>query len=277
MKSICIKTNNSNYLEYLLSELKNCDLKNVYFSRNQFKNYKNIIIHYTGENTKDFISEISSILSLLVLDEIEEILLNKLLIQNYFYFDLQERNQIIDICFDLKTNNFTDLFNKKYTLLYKCFFDYLSLNKTLILDGFINFRIKNYINVLDETLKESVDIYVIEKEYLEFISLLKIYIQSTKPLSNAVYLIYSNSKPLLLDENKINIKISDNLEKATYLSDISFSANDYILNTLLNLLPKTIYLELKDNNYPIDFINTLTLIFENRIQISCKDSGEVAP
>ena len=42
MKSLCIKTNNSNILDYLLNELKFLDIDDVYFSCNQFKNYKNL-------------------------------------------------------------------------------------------------------------------------------------------------------------------------------------------------------------------------------------------
>ena len=44
------------------------------------------------------------------------------------------------------------------------------------------------------------------------------------------------------------------------------SSNDYILNTLLTLLPKNIFIHLIDN-YKDEFINTLELIFEKRIHI----------
>lgn len=50
MKSLCIKTNNTNTLEYLLNEFKLLELNNIYFSQNEFKHYKNIIIHYTGKD-----------------------------------------------------------------------------------------------------------------------------------------------------------------------------------------------------------------------------------
>ena len=56
MKSICIKTNNTNTLEYLLNELNSIDLDNICFSTNKFKHYKNIIIHYTGKDTKLFLN-----------------------------------------------------------------------------------------------------------------------------------------------------------------------------------------------------------------------------
>lgn len=66
------------------------------------------------------------------------------------------------------------------------------------------------------------------------------------------------------------INVDKNALNAKYLSDVSFSNNDYILNTLLNLLPKKIYLHLVSPLSNLDFINTLQLIFENRIEL-CHD------
>ena len=66
------------------------------------------------------------------------------------------------------------------------------------------------------------------------------------------------------------IDIDKNALKAKYLSDVSFSNNDYVLNTLLNLVPKKIHLHLVSASGNLDFINTLQLVFENRIEI-CND------
>ena len=81
--------------------------------------------------------------------------------------------------------------------------------------------------------------------------------------------IYNNENSILLDENKNVINISDEIFKAKYLSDITFSSNDYALNGLLTLLPKKIYIHLIDNCVD-EFIHTLGLIFENRVDI-CTD------
>ena len=72
MKSICIKTNDANLIDYLLNELNYIEIEPVYISSNKFKNYKNIIIHYRGNDNKKFIHEVSCILSCLVIDELEE-------------------------------------------------------------------------------------------------------------------------------------------------------------------------------------------------------------
>ncbi len=269
MKSLCIKTNDSKLLNYLLNELKNTNLKNMCFSENQFKVYKNIIIHYTGENTTLFYSKIASILSFLVIDEVEETLLKRLLIQNYFYFDYNEKEKILDICFDILSDDFNNLFDKKFKILYDIFYEFISNNKMIILNGFINFRLKKYLSILDDVTCQAVNSFVIEKEYLEFISLLKLYINSQEYGCDVVHIIFSSTESILLDKNKNLIVVTDDIFKAKILSDITFSSNDYILNSLLTLLPKKIYIHLIDN-FIDEFINTLELIFENRIHL-CTD------
>lgn len=269
MKSLCIKTNSSNLLDYLLNELKHIHLKDICFSENEFKLYKNIIIHYSGKDTPLFLSKISSILCFLVIDEVEETLLRRLIIQNYFYFESTERDKILEICFDLMTDDFTKIFDKKFKLLYNVFYDFLSKNKSIILNGFMNFRLKKYMSFLDEIVNEAVNCFVVEKEYLEFISLLKLYINSQTCTCELVHIVFSNTESMLLDENKNLIMVTDEIFKAKYLSDITFSSNDYILNSLLTLLPKNIYIHLIDNDKD-EFIHTLQLVFENRIHL-CTD------
>lgn len=269
MKSICIKTNNSNLLDYLLNELKNLDVDNVYFSCNKFKCYNNIIIHYKGTDIDLFLGKISSILSFLVIDELEEDLLKNLISQNYFYFNHSEKNTILQTCFDIIADNFSSFFEEKFKVLYDNFFNYLSSNKSIVLLGFVNFRLKDYLEILDNIVNQAVNSFIVEKEYCEFISLLKLYINSQPNNSNIIHLVYTKSESILLDENKNIIHVSDDIFNAKYLSDISFSSNDYALNSLLNLLPKKLYIHLIDD-YIDEFINTLTLIFEKRI-VLCTD------
>lgn len=269
MKSLCIKTNDSDLLNYLLNELKNIDLKNICFSENEFKIYKNVIIHYSGNDVPLFLSKISSILCFLVIDELEETLLKRLVMQNYFYFDYTEREKILAICFDIMADDFSQLFDKKFKMLHDIFYQFLSTHKSIILNGFINFRLKSYLSLLDEIVSEAVNHFIIEKEYLEFISLLKLYIHSQPCGCEMVHIVFSSSESILLDENKNLIVVSDDIFKAKYLSDISFSSNDYILNSLLTLLPQKIHIHLVDG-YIDEFVNTLQLVFENRIHL-CTD------
>ena len=269
MKSLCIKTNDSNVISYLLNELKYSKLENIYFSENQFKHYKNVIIHYLGNDFASFYSKISSILSFLVIDELEEDFLKHILLQNYFYFNSQEREQIISFCFDIFADDYINCFDKKFQILYNGFYDFIKDNRVLYLDGFIYFRLKAYFSILDDTVNNAVNHFLIEKEYLEFVSLLKLYINSQDSKCELVHLIYSSSESILLDKDKNIIAPDSDIFNAKYLSDISFSSNDFTLNSLLNLVPKKIYIHLIDNKID-EFIQTLELVFENRVNL-CTD------
>ena len=269
MKSICIKTNNENLLDYLLNELDYIEVKPVAISKNQFKNYKNIIIHYSGNDNKKFVHEVSCILSCLVIDELEESFLKMILLKNYFYFNSTEMKHILELCYEIFSDDFNTYFDKKRNLLIDSFENYLITNKSIILTGFINFRIKNYMTILEDVVDEAVNSFVVEKEYLEFISLLKMYVNSQNSNCDVVHLIYNKNNSTLLDKDKNQINVSDDIFKAKYLSDISFSSNDYALNTLLTLVPKKIHIHLIDNCID-EFIHTISLIFENRVEI-CTD------
>ena len=142
-------------------------------------------------------------------------------------------------------------------------------NHSIFLNGFITFRIKNYIEIILEQIDKSVNKFLIQREYNEFVSLLKMYVNSEPYKTDIIHLVYSDTNPILLDKSKNIIKIDDDIFNAKYLSDITFSSNDYALNTLLTLLPKKIYIHLIDNNID-EFITTLKLVFESRV-VYCND------
>ena len=269
MNSLCIKTNDSNTISYLLNEFKYSNLENIYFSENKFKNYRNVIIHYLGNDSFSFYSKVSSILSFLVIDELEENFLKNLLLQNYFYFNSQERQEIISGCFDIFADDFSNDFNRKFKILFDGFYDFIKNHKVIYLDGFIYFRLRAYFSILDEVVNTAVNHYLVEKEYNEFISLLKLYVNSRDSKCDIVHIVYSNAESILLDGNKNVISPDTTIFRAKYLSDISFSANDYTLNSLLDLIPNKIYIHLIYNTID-EFIQTLELVFGNRVNL-CRD------
>ena len=279
MKSLCIKTNNNRVISYLLNNLKKIELDNVYFSCHKFNIYSNIFIHYKGKDLNLFFSTISNILSFLVLDIYEDSITRNILQKEYFYFDKSDQNIVLDKYNDNRLESIED-FEIKENILFDSFYSFFNNYNSndvcckLYLKGFITFRLKKYISELEKCIDCAVNQYLVEKEYAEFVSLLKIYIISEGYKSDLVHLIYrnndKNANSVLLDKNKNIIDTNINLLNAKYLSDISFSSSDMILNTLLNLLPKKIYIHLYDENDEDEFVNTLELIFENRIVI-CKD------
>lgn len=265
MKSFCIKTNNREIIDYLLNKFDKIDFANISYIDKKFKIYYNFIIHYNGEELDEFYKILCNIITDTILKFYEINIIKRILSFNYFYFDEFERKKIQEICVkSLESNKLKNRNKTIYTKVQK----YFKSNKAMILDGFVTFRIKEYIEKIDELVDEGVNKYIIEKEYAEFISLLKMYVNSKEAETEEVHLIYTNGESILLDKNKDIITISNNSFNAKYLSDVTFSSNDFALNALLSLLPKKINIHLitkKD-----EFIDTLGLIFENRVYI-CND------
>ena len=275
MKSLCIKTNNNKAINYLLDNLNKIDLKDVYFSCHKFNIYNNIFIHYKGTEENLFFSTIANILSFLVLDIYEDSITRNILQKEYFYFDKFEQSIVLDKFYENRLES-TEDFEIKENILFEAFYNFFKDNKTsvctkLYLKGFITFRLKKYIDELESSIDSSVNQYLIEKEYQEFVSLLKVYINSEGYNSDLVHLFYRNSNKnvdaILLDKDKNVIDTSINLLSAKYLSDISFSSSDMILNTLLNLLPRRIFIHLGDSDDEDEFVCTLEAIFEGRIVV----------
>ena len=275
MKSLCIKTNNNKAINYLLDNLNKIDLKDVYFSCHKFNIFNYIFIHYKGTEENLFFSTIANILSFLVLDIYEDSITRNILQKEYFYFDKFEQSIVLDKFYEIRLES-TEDFEIKENILFEAFYNFFKDNKTsvctkLYLKGFITFRLKKYIDELESSIDSSVNQYLIEKEYQEFVSLLKVYINSEGYNSDLVHLFYRNSNKnvdaILLDKDKNVIDTSINLLSAKYLSDISFSSSDMILNTLLNLLPRRIFIHLGDSDDEDEFVCTLEAIFEGRIVV----------
>ena len=267
MKSLCIKTNNNKIQDYLLKELEQTYINEIYLSQKDFKYYNNIIIHYTGHNLSQFYNYICDILLNTILNFYEMYKLKELINVNYFYFSDFEKKNILNNCETLLKNEISkrEDCNK---LIYVELLKYVIDTKSIYLDGFVNFRLYKYINLLDELVDLAVNNYIIEREYNEFIDLLKVYINSKDSNFDLLHLIYMNNESILIDDNKNIISVDENILNATYLSDISFSSNDYTLNTLLSLIPKKIIIHIIDCED--EFINTIKLIFGNKVSI-CKD------
>ena len=180
VNSICIKSNNNIVIQFLLNSLEKIDLNNVFVSQNKFKYYQNLIIHYRGPSIDLFYSKLADYLADLVISCYEKDLIKSMINCNYFYFDDIEKKKILNICNNTLLDIDKPQFYERKNIIFVSFLKYIIYNKYLVLDGFINFRLKDYISILDEAIDFSVNKFIIEKEFAEFVNLLKTYINSKK-------------------------------------------------------------------------------------------------
>ena len=277
--SFCIKTNNEQIQNYLMDNIALINLSDIIFVKKFFSKYTNIIVHYVGTDTNLFYEYFANILTGCIINNFEYKIVHKLLEFNYFYFDDMDLSKIETNCTEIlnSLSNTTAINVSSYlpieildreNCVFESVCDYIKNHKSMVLDGFVRFRLFQYINILDSFVDFCVNQFILNREYTEFIDLLKLYINSKETKTKLVHLIYVNDESILLDENKNIISLSHSNLDTHYLSDISFSSNDYALNTLLSLLPEKIIIHLVSPEN--EFINTLRLIFDGKVVI-CSD------
>ena len=160
MKSICLKTNNEEIISYIIKKMEN-DFDEIVISENKFKIYKNVIVHYIGKNERYFLIKFSEMLASMITLFYEEKILDKIIDENYCYFEDFEKQIILKICMkiiELQEASFKYKEEILKGLVYEYFLDG---NKYMILDGFMNFRVKPYLEVLDYVVDTSVTIFVL--------------------------------------------------------------------------------------------------------------------
>ena len=158
MKSICLKTNNEEIISYTIRKLE--DFENIVISSREFKIYKNVIVHYTGNNEKIFLIQFAEIISEIIEVFFFFFILDKIIDDNYCYFEEGEKNVILRISekiIELQEASFQYKKEILKGLVYEYFWD----NKIMILDGFVNFRLKPYLEVLDYVVDTSVSNFVL--------------------------------------------------------------------------------------------------------------------
>lgn len=159
MKSICIKTVSEEKIDFLIKFLEQLPI-NIYISNYRFKTFENLIIHYTSdEYLEEFYDVIATAIKKCIEKFYEEEFLKKILQKNYFYLSILERNYIIEI--SKKVLELPDeKIGYKNNVLKSLIIEYLKENKKIVIEGFVNFRIKEYKELLDKIVEVSVFSYL---------------------------------------------------------------------------------------------------------------------
>ena len=180
IKSFCIKSNNKKILNYLLANFKSSSPDNFYLSKNKFKIYNNVILHYKGTDCTKFYNYISSLIEHAILKFYEPKLIRNTINYEYFYFTDLEKETIFNMTKEILCEKNT-IAASRLNVLYRLCHKYVKENKYMILDGFVNFRLKEYTNILNDIISETAGSFTIQKEYDEFIELLNSFVKSNKP------------------------------------------------------------------------------------------------
>jgi putative sporulation protein YtxC len=135
----------------------------------------------------------------------------------------------------------------------------------LILEGFMRFRMKDYLLSWRDSLKRTIDSYLLNKEYDEFINVVKYFVMIKKSKYEKINVfITSDNTFAIFDENMVLIDDSKNVSDQTFRTyDMKYK--DILLSLLVNIAPKHITIHHPNNLNDDVFIKTLNKIFDNQV------------
>lgn len=214
---------------------------------------------------------VSNALAEHVIQQYEEKLLIRIINSNYGYFNSSEKKEIL--CISQKTIRnddkvfFNTLFQiRRRNMIVKKLMEYFEGSSSIILDGFVNFRLKDYIKELEDVIDNAVDDFLIEREYKEFIRLLRYFVEIQDSKFNFVHVVMQcGDKYVLLDEKKQEITNDCIRDFLTELPESEINHDDLLVSSLITLAPKSIIIHNWERFKNQKLLDTIKNVFSGKV------------
>ncbi|TDT61050.1 putative sporulation protein YtxC [Fonticella tunisiensis] len=226
------------------------------------------------ENCRDmFYSYASSIVYDLISREYEKEIFDKILKDNYGYLSEVDLGEIENRCMAVinGTGTLTTAeglllsINRRNSILKKIE-EFLQESSEIILDGFVRFRMKEINRELTNIIDRVVEEFVIEKEYSEFIKLLKYFVEIQESKYDSLDIIINSSGDYIVEDSKsgdITKEFFEDFNVDSIKGDVN--KHDILISALITNAPARIVFHGIENAQSQETIDTVKSIFGEKI------------
>lgn len=220
---------------------------------------------------------IANAISDIILYHWESLLVKDIIRENYYYYLDEDKNLIYQYALQ-HINKKTDVTrhsryrktNRRAKILSKLM-DYMQRNNHIVIDGFIRFRLKEYVGELKAATDKALDDFLLEKEYEEFLKLLKYFMEIQEPRMEMVHVLFNSGGTFKLYDDKMQPVKSSYMED--FWSDLLMSEidrEDILVSALVTIAPYkiTFHYERDLNKQDLHYLmtmETLKQIFADNI------------
>ncbi len=264
-------------LTYLRKELMENDTAGDSFSVNQEQDDGLIAVECTGKEkpreSRIFVEQLSSVLAEYLMTAYESMILNRIVKKNYGYLRPDERRDITGIAqkkLREKNQNFFDtvIHIRRRNLVIRKLTDFLNQSDHIILEGFVTFRMQEYVKELEEIVDWAVRQYLVEKEYQEFIKLLTCFVQMQKPKFHCVHVIAEKDGGFsVYDENMERISGQWFSEWSDEQADGTIREEDLLISFLISTAPRQIVVHNLSEITNKELLETIMQVFSGRVTV----------
>ena len=195
---------------------------------------------------------------------------------SYFFIKYDEisdvKEKIISILGDDSFSKENDpfCFEKKQDIMNKII-ECISENNEININGFIRFRLRELLNDFEMIVDRVVERYMVEKEYNEFIKLLKYFVdvQETK-IEEVNIIIDKLGNYTILDgeHNDIYELFLDDINDFS-VSSMMVNKDDLLISGLITNSPNRIVIHGAKNSVNVEIIETIKQVFEDKVKFCC--------
>ncbi len=226
-----------------------------------------------NEEIKEIVNiYISNILYKIVIDNYKSKEIFEFLTDNYFFLkqsEIIEVEEYIDKILKYRnvTKNAENIYclNKINKIINKIN-DCIKEKQEINVNGFITFRMRNLTKEIEQIIDKIIEMYMIEKEYNEFIKLLKYFVDLQESKIDTVNIIFGEEKPYNIKDEKGNNLYKDflrELREEEYICNIN--EEDIIISGLITSSPKNINIYNKEKCRCSEFLHTIENVFGERV------------
>ncbi len=211
---------------------------------------------------------IAEILSDLIMDKWRNSLMVDIIRDNYYYLAEEDRRVILENALGYLEGNTGTLFKiRKKKQIKAKLKDLFSNYDQIVIDGFIRFRLKEYIKELQEAADKAVDDFLMDREYKEFIQLLKYFVDIQDTHFEKVNVILKpNGIFKLYDQH---MKEISNTYMDSFIVDLlenEINYEDLLISALITLAPKEIIFH-SGEEIAHATLETIKSIFTHRVLV----------
>lgn len=237
---------------------------NVVEGELSFRNYeriKNLLKNY-----------VAAILAELIVAHEEKKIIKRIVEHHYHYFSDHERGIIYHNAIKLLEGSslLDPAFNytaRREKILVKLL-EYLDTHHELVVEGFINFRLKEYRDKLTDMVDKAVDDFMMEIEHQEFISVLRYFVDVQETRVEEVHVVVDKSGSYRVLDSHGKAINSQYLESFAAQSNGEINYEDLLITALITIAPYNIILHNASAARRKDIIETIRSVFEGRV-IAC--------
>lgn len=226
-----------------------------------------------NEKIKEIINlYVSNILYRIVIDNYRKKEMFEFLTDNYFFLKqheiLEVEDEIVKVLkYEETTKNEDSIYclNRVNSMVEKIK-DCISEKQEINIDGFITFRMRKLRGDIEKIIDKVVERYMIEKEYKEFVKLLKYFVEIQECKIDEINIIIEENNNYIIKNREGKDLYYDFLKEIKEEQGrIELNMEDILISGLITSAPKNIIIYGKENCNNKEFLNTIENVFGDKV------------